>query len=83
MNRLPAPVEHVEAVLAPEVESIGTVEGNLEGLIIHGKRRFLIFDAHWTSDHVLFHRARRMGNGTEGVRQARGGLGVSALAAIR
>lgn len=37
-------VEHVEAVLAPEVESIGTVEGNLEGLIIHGKRRFLIFD---------------------------------------
>ena len=37
-------VEHVEAVLAPEVESIGTVEGSLEGLIIHGKRRFLIFD---------------------------------------
>jgi hypothetical protein len=37
-------VEHVEAVLAPEAESIGTVEGNLEGLIIHGKRRFLIFD---------------------------------------
>jgi hypothetical protein len=31
-------------VLAPKVESIGTVEGNLEGLIIHGKRRFLIFD---------------------------------------
>lgn len=37
-------LEGVEAVLAPEIESIGTVEGNLEGLIIHGKRRFLIFD---------------------------------------
>lgn len=37
-------VEHVEAVLAPELESIGTVEGRLEGLIIHGKSRFLIFD---------------------------------------
>lgn len=31
-------------MLTPEVESIGTVEGSLEGLIIHGKRRFLIFD---------------------------------------
>lgn len=37
-------MEHVDAVLAPEIESIGTVEGVLEGLIIHGKRRFLIFD---------------------------------------
>jgi hypothetical protein len=37
-------VAHVEAVLAPEFESIGTVEGKLEGLIIHGKNRFLIFD---------------------------------------
>lgn len=37
-------VEHVEAVLAPELESIGTVEGLLEGLIIHGSRRFLIYD---------------------------------------
>lgn len=37
-------VEHVEAVLAPELESIGTVEGQLEGLIIHGSRRFLIYD---------------------------------------
>lgn len=37
-------VANVEAVLAPEMDSIGTVEGNLEGLIIHGKRRFLIFD---------------------------------------
>jgi hypothetical protein len=35
---------HVDAVLAPELESIGTLEGNLEGLIIHGKRRFLIYD---------------------------------------
>ena len=37
-------VAHVEAVLAPELTSIGTVEGKLEGLIIHGKSRFLIFD---------------------------------------
>lgn len=37
-------VAHVEAVLAPELESIGTVEGKLEGLITHGKSRFLIFD---------------------------------------
>ena len=37
-------LEHVEAVLAPELDSIGTVEGRLEGLIIHGKSRFLIFD---------------------------------------
>lgn len=35
---------HVEEVLAPELESIGTVEGKLEGLITHGKSRFLIFD---------------------------------------
>jgi hypothetical protein len=35
---------NVEAVLAPELESIGTVEGKLEGLITHGKSRFLIFD---------------------------------------
>jgi hypothetical protein len=37
-------VEHVEAVLAPEFTSIGTVEGMLQGLITHGKNRFLIFD---------------------------------------
>ena len=37
-------IENVEAVLAPEITSIGTVEGKLEGLIIHGKNRFLIYD---------------------------------------
>ena len=37
-------VAHVEAVLAPELTSIGTVEGKLEGLITHGNSRFLIFD---------------------------------------
>ena len=37
-------VKHVEAVLAPELVSIGTVEGSLEGLITHGKSRFLIYD---------------------------------------
>ena len=37
-------VANVEAVLAPEFQSIGTIEGKLEGLIIHGKKRFYIFD---------------------------------------
>ena len=37
-------VAHLEELLAPEVTTIGTVEGRLEGLIIHGKPRFLIFD---------------------------------------
>ena len=37
-------IANVEAVLAPEFKSIGTVEGKLEGLIIHGKTRFLVFD---------------------------------------
>jgi hypothetical protein len=35
---------HVDEVLAPEFTSIGTIEGKLEGLIVHGKSRFLIFD---------------------------------------
>ena len=35
---------HVEAVLTPEVRSIGTIEGELEGLIIHGTKRFLLYD---------------------------------------
>ena len=37
-------VQHVEKVLAPEFTSIGTVEGRLKGLIIHGKSRFIIVD---------------------------------------
>lgn len=37
-------VANVEKVLAPELESIGTVEGRLEGLNIHGKKRFFIYD---------------------------------------
>jgi hypothetical protein len=37
-------IANVESVLAPELESIGTVEGRLQGLIIHGKTRFLLFD---------------------------------------
>ena len=40
----PTMLAHVEAVLAPEVRSIGTIEGELEGLIIHGKKRFLLYD---------------------------------------
>ena len=35
---------HIEAVLTPEVRTIGTIEGELEGLIIHGTRRFLLYD---------------------------------------
>lgn len=47
-------VTNVEAVLAPELESIGTVEGRLEGLIIHGKSRFLIFDPITSRQVVCF-----------------------------
>ena len=39
-----AMLAHVEAVLTPEVRSIGTVEGELEGLIIHGTKRFLLYN---------------------------------------
>lgn len=35
---------HVESVLSPEVRTIGTIEGELEGLIIHGRKRFLLYD---------------------------------------
>ena len=35
---------HIEAVLPPEVRTIGTIEGELEGLIIHGTKRFLLYD---------------------------------------
>lgn len=37
-------VAHVEEILAPEFTSIGTIEGMLQGLITHGRNRFLIFD---------------------------------------
>ena len=37
-------VAHVESVLSPEVRTIGTIEGELEGLIIHGTKRFLLYD---------------------------------------
>ena len=35
---------HVEAVLTPAFRTIGTIEGELEGLIIHGRKRFLLCD---------------------------------------
>ena len=35
---------HLESVLSPEVRTIGTIEGELEGLIIHGTKRFLLYD---------------------------------------
>ena len=35
---------HVEAVLIPEVRTIGTIEGVLEGLIIHGRKQFHLTD---------------------------------------
>ena len=37
-------LDHAEAVLAPETRSIGTIEGELEGLIVHGDKRFLLYD---------------------------------------
>lgn len=53
-------IANVEAVLAPEVKSIGTVEGKLEGLIIHGKNRFLVFDP-LSGRHVTCYFAERIG----------------------
>lgn len=35
---------HVESVLSPDVRTIGTIEGELEGLIIHGTKRFLLYN---------------------------------------
>lgn len=35
---------HVEAVLTPAFHTIGTIEGELEGLILHGRKRFLLYD---------------------------------------
>lgn len=35
---------HIDAVLNPEVRTIGTIEGELEGLIIHGTKRFFLYD---------------------------------------
>lgn len=35
---------HVEAVLTPAFRTIGTIEGELEGLIIHDRKRFLLYD---------------------------------------
>jgi hypothetical protein len=52
-------IANIEAVLAPEVMSIGTVEGKLEGLIIHGKNRFLVFDP-LTGHHVTCYFAERV-----------------------
>ena len=40
----PILLAHVEAVLTPEVRTIGTIEGVLEGLIIHGNKRFHLTD---------------------------------------
>ena len=40
-----AVLANVDAVLAAEVHTIGTIEGELEGLIIHGAKRFLLYDA--------------------------------------
>jgi len=38
-------VQNIDELIGPKFDSIGTVEGRLEGLIIHGRRRFLLFDA--------------------------------------
>jgi hypothetical protein len=43
--------KHVQQILGPQFESIGSVEGVLEGLIIHGRSRFLLYD-HLTGRQV-------------------------------
>lgn len=35
----------VESIFGPVVESYGSVEGQLEGVITHGKRRFYVYDS--------------------------------------
>ena len=41
-------------MLSPEVRTIGTIEGELEGLIIHGTKRFLLHDRS-TGRQVICH----------------------------
>jgi len=36
---------NVEEIIGAQVESFGTVEGRLEGLIVHDRRRFYVWDA--------------------------------------
>lgn len=38
-------LQNIDELIGPQFESIGTVEGKLEGVIIHGRRRFLIYDS--------------------------------------
>jgi hypothetical protein len=38
-------VASVDQIFGPVVESVGTVEGTLEGVITHGKRRFFVYDS--------------------------------------
>ena len=52
-------VQHVEKVLTPEFTSIGTVEGRLEGLIIHGKSRFIMVD-HLTKRQISCYFTKRV-----------------------
>jgi hypothetical protein len=38
-------VANVDKLVGPVVESYGTIEGRLEGVVVHGSRRFFIFDS--------------------------------------
>ena len=38
-------VASVDQIFGPIVESYGTVEGTLEGVLTHGKRRFFVYDS--------------------------------------
>ena len=38
-------VANVDKLVGPVVESYGTIEGRLEGLVVHGERRFFIYDS--------------------------------------
>jgi hypothetical protein len=53
-------IANVEAVLAPEITSIGTIEGQLEGLITHGKNRFYIYDP-LTARQIICYFGERVG----------------------
>ena len=65
-------VAHVESVLAPELESIGTVEGSLEGLITHRQEPIPdLRSNHQPTGHVLFRWSNRVARCDPGIWEAR------------
>ena len=74
---------HVESVLSPEVRTIGTIEGELEGLIIHGTKRFLLYDRLTGRQDGLLLRQCDLVGATQGrLRQADGGHRRDPVAAV-